>query len=252
MPDTGMARQSGARAKKRSDATVRRGSTVRRRTSTGPSGWVPLIALFVFPPSPAVAASFDFSYVFGDGTTVEGVLDGDVSPTDPNLVENVEVTVVVVDGGAVSPFTVLSTPPDHDAVSFDGSQMDLQVEGLFLGLFAVLSFSPDGQAALVSQFGSTVDLILEPSRWELTPSGPSVPTLPGAMVFVLVGVILASSGRWLRGTGSAPRRENAQRMRSSTPGLASALAGPLNASSISEPPAARATRRQRAVAARPG
>ena len=160
---------------------------------------VPLVAVLGLSGGPAAAASFNFSYVFGPGgptpgTTVEGMLDGDISPTDPNLVENVVVTMVVVDG--IAPFVPTSTSPDHNTVSFDGSHMDLEVEGLFNGLFAVLLFNLDGEAGLVTQFGIAFDSVFEPSRWELTPKVPTVPTMPGAMLFVLGGLIVASRPRW--------------------------------------------------------
>ena len=162
---------------------------------------VPLVAVLGLSVGPAAAASFNFSYVFGVGlgNTVEGMLDGDISPTDPNVVENVVVTMVVIDGGVVSPFTVTSTLPDHNTVSFDGSQMDLEVEGIYLGLFAFLDL--DDQAGLFSSFGIVTDLVFEPGRWELTPAATAVPS-GGTLVrttlvlaLVLVGWVGLASGR---------------------------------------------------------
>jgi hypothetical protein len=90
---------------------------------------------------------------------------------------------------------VTATLPDHNTVSFDGSQMDLRVEGIFSGAFIVLSFE-NGQAGLSSPVGNVVDLVFEPSRWELTPTAPTVPTMPSVMLFVLGGLIVASRFRW--------------------------------------------------------
>ena len=160
---------------------------------------VSLVAVLGLSVGPAAAASFNFSYVFGAGTTVEGMLDGDISPADPNVVGNVVVTMVAIDGGGVSPFTVTSTLPDHNTVSFDGSQMDLAVEGIYLGLFAFLDL--DDQAGLFSPFGIVTDLVFEPSRWELTPAATAVPS-GGSLVrttlvlaLVLVGWVGLASGR---------------------------------------------------------
>lgn len=175
--------------------------------------WQATVALMAVTMSglwalPASAAFFDFAYVFGPdspypGTTVEGLLEGDLSATDPNLIENVVVTSVVVDGGAVATFEPTSTSPDHDTVSFDGSEMDLEVEGVFNGLFAVLLFDtdhvpPTSQAVLGTAFGTVFDAVFEPARWELAPSPPTVPAVPGTMLFVLGGLIVVTRSRWPR------------------------------------------------------
>jgi hypothetical protein len=161
---------------------------------------VPLVAVLGFSVGPAAAASFNFSYVFDTGTTVDGMLEGDISPTDPNLVENVVVTMVVIDEGVVAPFVPTSTSPDHNAVSFNGSHMDLEVEGLFDGLFAVIFFNLDGQAGISAQQGIVFE-VFEPSRWELTPAATAVPS-GGSLVrttlvlaLVLVGWVGLASGR---------------------------------------------------------
>ena len=162
---------------------------------------VPLVAVLGLSGGPAAAASFNFSYVFDTGTTVDGMLEGDISPTDPNLVENVVVTMVVIDGGVVSPFVPTSTSPDRNTVSFDGSHMDLEVEGLFSELFAVLFFNLNGQAGISAVVGIVFDPVFEPSRWELTPAATAVPS-GGSLVrttlvlaLVLVGWVGLASGR---------------------------------------------------------
>ena len=160
---------------------------------------VPLVAVLGLSVGPAAAASFNFSYDFGVGlgNTVEGMLDGDISPTDPNVVENVVVTMVVIDGGVVSPFTVTLTLPDHNTVSFDGSQMDLLVEGIFNGSFIVLEL--DESAGLICACGIVIEAF-EPSRWELTPaaavpSGGSLVRTTLVLALVLVGWVGFASGR---------------------------------------------------------
>ncbi len=61
-------------------------------------------------------------------------------------------------------------------------------------------------AGLVTQFGIAFDSVFEPSRWELTPKVPTVPTMPGAMLFVLGGLIVASLAATLRrGRARRPR-----------------------------------------------
>ena len=107
------------------------------------------------------------------------------------------VTTVVVDEGLVSPFTVTSTLPDHNTVSFDGSQMDLTVEGIFLGLFIVLDL--DDGAGLICACGIVTEAF-EPSRWELTPaaavpSGGSLVRTTLVLALVLVGWVGLASGR---------------------------------------------------------
>ena len=160
---------------------------------------VPLVAVLGLSVGPAAAASFNFSYVFGAGTTVEGMLDGDISPTDPNVVENVVVTMVVIDGGVVSPFTVTSTLPDHNTASFDGSQMDLTVEGIFSESFIVLVL--DDGAGLICTCGYVTEAF-EPSRWELTPAATAVPSGGSLARTTLVLALALVMGRSRFGTKS--------------------------------------------------
>ena len=178
-----------------------------RRMMTLRMALAPLAAALGLSAGPAAAASFGFSYVFETGDSVDGMLDGDVSATDPNLVENAKVTMLVING--VTPFVgdIVTAPdlsfaffPDSDTVSFDGSDVDLAVFGTveFPGpVLLLLDSDGPNSSGLFSTLGSVSELVFEPSRWTLTPKAP-IPEPGAATLFGLGGLIVASRTRRLR------------------------------------------------------
>ena len=160
-----------------------------------------LVAVLGLSVGPAAAASFNFSYTFEDGTIVLGTLDGDISVTDANLVENVVVTTASLNG--IVPFLdpILTAPdeplasfPDSDTVSFDGSGMDLAVFASTATTRALLfTITAEGQvsAELSSLVGLVTDPVYEPSRWALTP----VPEPDTGMLVGLGGLLMAWRAR---------------------------------------------------------
>jgi hypothetical protein len=167
-----------------------------------------MVALPVAAPLPALAASFDFSYTFSSGSVMEGSFDGNISLSDPNLIENIHGITASFHGAtfsvALGGDTAVGPTPGYDVVTFDGAGLN------FRAAWPGGGFGIDETSAAIHYFDGTflyfdTDLALlifppPPSsfilgRWMVAEntSGP-VPEPTGSILFsagfVMVGCAL--------------------------------------------------------------
>ena len=144
----------------------------------------------------ARATMFDFSYIFGDDSVVNGTLTGDLNG---NLVDNVANVTVWFNGGAslgsFSGFASdFSSPP---VVSLDATANDFYFVSDDPDNFAVFSMlSGSGTADATFPDGGAGDNPLNPARWTLTAeTAAAVPDSGGTLL--LLGTGLGALG-WLQ------------------------------------------------------